>query len=266
MTAPPPRADAEWLAVAGLRLDVDDEVATITLDRPERRNAQTPATWHGLGRIARELPAHTRIVVVRGAGPTFSSGLDVRMLSPEGAPGEDSLLDLAGRPDHEVESFVSAAQDGFAWLRRPDIVSIASVHGHAIGAGFQLALACDLRVLAADARLAMRETTLGLVPDLGGTKPLVDIVGLARALEICLTGREVDAKEAAGLGLAELVVPSAELEGAVRDLVAALVAAPADAVADTKRLLLGAAGRSYEEQLAAERHAQLERLRALFRS
>ena len=67
-------------------------------------------------------------------------------------------------------------------------MSVAAVQGHAIGAGFQLALACDLRVLADDAKLCMKEPTLGLVPDLTGTKPLVDIVGLPRALELCLTG------------------------------------------------------------------------------
>ena len=90
-------------------------------------------------------------------------------------------------------------------------MSIAAVQGHAIGGGFQLALSCDLRVLADDARLCMKEPALGLVPDLTGTKPLVDIVGLPRAIELCLTARTVDAREAAELRLAELVVPAADL-------------------------------------------------------
>ena len=76
-------------------------------------------------------------------------------------------------------------------------MSIAAVQGHAIGAGFQLALACDLRILADDAKLCMKEPALGLVPDLTGTKPLVDIVGLPRAIELCLTARTVAAEEAA---------------------------------------------------------------------
>ena len=88
----------------------------------------------------------------------------------------------------------------------PAFVSMAAVQGHAIGAGFQLALSCDLRVLADDARLCMKEPALGLVPDLTGTKPLVDIVGLPRAIELCLTARTVGAREAAELRLAELVV------------------------------------------------------------
>jgi enoyl-CoA hydratase/carnithine racemase len=118
-------------------------------------------------------------------------------------------------------------------------------------------------VLADDAQLSMKETTLGLVPDLGGTKPLVDLVGYARALEICATGRWVGAQEAAATGLASVVVPSSELDAATRDLAAAVLAAPAGAVRATKALLKGAGGRSYDDQRAAERAAQAGRLREL---
>jgi len=158
---------------------------------------------------------------------------------------------------------IGAWQEGFTWLRRPDIVSVAAVRGAAVGAGFQLALACDLRVLADDARLSMREPSLGLVPDLGGTQPLVELVGYPRALEICATGREVAATEAARIGLAELVVHPADLDSAVEDLCAAILAAPADAVRETKALLRAASSRGYDEQRAAERAAQGRRLRAL---
>ncbi len=134
---------------------------------------------------------------------------------------------------------------------------------HAIGAGFQLALACDLRVAAQDAQFAMRETSLGLVPDLTGTHPLVTAVGYARALEICATGRFVHADEAERIGLANLVVPREDLDAAARDLAAALLAAPRDAVIETKALLRGAAERTYEEQRVAARAAQARRLRDL---
>ncbi len=130
------------------------------------------------------------------------------------------------------------------------------MHGHAIGAGLQLALSCDLRVLADDARLCVKEPALGLVPDLTGTKPLVDIVGLPRAMELCLTGRTVTAAEAAALRLGELVVPRAELAGAVGDLLAALLAVDPAAARATKELLRQAQGNSQQEQEAAERQAQ----------
>jgi enoyl-CoA hydratase/carnithine racemase len=141
---------------------------------------------------------------------------------------------------------------------------VAAVQGHAIGAGFQLALACDLRVLADDAKLCMKEPALGLVPDLTGTKPLVDLVGLSRAIEICLTARVVGAQEAARIGLAELVVAPEELDEAVRDLSAALLATNRDAATATKRLLQGASGRTLTEQAAAAGREQAARIRALF--
>jgi enoyl-CoA hydratase/carnithine racemase len=142
-------------------------------------------------------------------------------------------------------------------------VTVAAVQGNAIGAGFQLALACDLRVVAQGARFAMRETSLGLVPDLAGTAPLVAAVGYSRALEICATGRWVGADEAAAIGLATAVVPEADLDGTVDDLVGALLAAPAGALRETVALLRGAAGRTPGEQQAAERAAQARRLRDL---
>ena len=126
-----------------------------------------------------------------------------------------------------------------------------------------MALACDLRILADDAQLSMAEVTLGLVPDLAGTGRLVDLVGYARALEICATGRRLGAAEALRTGLANLVVPAAELDAAVDDLVAGLLANNRDAVVEIKALLAGAARRSPAEQLAAERAAQVRRVRDL---
>jgi enoyl-CoA hydratase/carnithine racemase len=146
-------------------------------------------------------------------------------------------------------------------LRKPSIVTIAAVQGHAIGAGFQLALNCDMRVLADDARFSMAEVTLGLVPDLGGTKRLAELVGSSRALEICLTGRRIGAEEAERIGLATAVVPTDELAATVTDLAAAVLTADRSAVAEIKALLAGAVNRTYPEQDRAEREAQTRRLR-----
>ena len=164
----------------------------------------TPAMWRGLGRDRRALPGDVRVVVVRGAGPVLlrrhrPAHVQRRRRARRGPPPSPA--------EPGFEELDRRLPGGYIWLRDPAIVSIAAVQGHAIGAGFQLALACDLRVLADDARLCMKEPALGLVPDLTGTKPLVDIVGLPRAIELCLTGRTVGAREAAELRLAELVVP-----------------------------------------------------------
>ncbi|MEU6086252.1 enoyl-CoA hydratase/isomerase family protein [Streptomyces sp. NPDC047085] len=247
----------------GVRLTVDDALATVTLTNAAKRNAQSPAMWRALAEAGRMLPGSVRVVVLRGEGQSFSAGLDRQMFTPEGIPGEPNFIDLARRDDAGLDAAIAEFQEGFTWWRRSDIVSIAAVQGYAIGAGFQLALACDLRVVADDVQFAMRETSLGLVPDLTGTHPLVGLVGYARALEMCVTGRFVQAAEAVASGLANLAVPTGELDGAVRDLAAAMLAAPRDAVVETKALLQGAAGRTYEEQRAAERASQARRLRDL---
>ncbi|MGW7267292.1 enoyl-CoA hydratase/isomerase family protein [Streptomyces sp. NPDC054842] len=247
----------------GVRLTVDEAVATVTLTNPAKRNAQSPALWRALTQAGRSLPGTVRVVVLRAEGKSFSAGLDRQAFTPEGFDGEPSFIDLARGSDADLDATIAEYQEAFTWWRRSDIVSVAAVQGHAIGAGFQLALACDLRVVADDVQFAMRETGLGLVPDLTGTHPLVHLVGYARALEICATGRFVFAEEAERTGLANLSVPAEQLDAAVRDLIAPLLAAPRDAVVETKALLRGAQDRSYEDQRTAERAAQARRLRDL---
>jgi enoyl-CoA hydratase/carnithine racemase len=246
-------SNAAELMSAGLDLQIDDAVATVTLSRPDRRNAMTPSMWRGLASIGGQLPEQVRVVVIRGAGPSFCAGIDLRMFSAEGVPGEDRN---PSPQDAGFDESIAGFQAGYTWLRNPSFVSVAAVQGHAIGAGFQLALSCDLRILADNAKLCMKEPALGLVPDLTGTKPLVDIVGLPRAIELCLTARTVTASEAAELRLAELVVPEAELDSAVADLVAGLLSTDARAARATKALLQQAAGNPLEQQAAAERAAQ----------
>jgi len=227
----------------------------VVLDRPDKRNAQRPEMWRALAEFGDSLPDAVRVVVVSGNGPSFSAGLDRSMFGQLGSDldaGDDSFLDT-----------IASYQAGFSWLRRPEFVSVAAVQGHAVGAGFQLALACDLRIAATNAQFRMAEPSLGLVPDLGGTQVLVDLVGYSRALEICATNRSVGAEEADRIGLVNLCVPPDELGAAVDDLVAALTSTVHDAVTMTKALLLGARDRSYPQQLLAERQAQLSRIRGL---
>jgi enoyl-CoA hydratase/carnithine racemase len=168
---------------------------------------------------------------------------------------------LARASADEASATITGYQAAFGWLARPDIVSVAAVQGHAIGAGFQLALAADIRIAANDAQFTMAEPSLGLVPDLGGTKRLVELVGYSRATEICLTGRRVPADEALRIGLVSSVV--SELDAAVDATVSALLTPPRDALVETKALLLAASGRSQSEQEQAEREAQHRRMRAM---
>jgi enoyl-CoA hydratase/carnithine racemase len=256
--------DQELLYAGRVRTEQSGPVLTVTLDRREQLNAQTPATWRALAAVGADLEPDVRVVVLRGEGRSFSAGLDRAMFRPtdqSSPPREATLADLARQPAEDVESAIEGFQAAFAWWSEAPAVTVAAVQGHAIGAGFQLALACDLRVLADDARLAMRETSLGLVPDLTGTGRLVACVGYARALEICATSRWVSAAEAHAIGLANAVVPAGELDAAVGDLVDALLASPQESLRETLLLLRGAAGRTPREQHAAERAAQARLLR-----
>ena len=245
-----------------VRTSRDGAVLTVTLDRPDQLNAQTPAMWSALRAVGDGLDDDVRVVVVRGNGRSFSAGLDRSLFSTDpSTPGGLGQLGALGPRD--AQERIRTYQAGFRWLRSPGIVSVAAVQGHAIGAGAQLALACDLRVLTEDASLRLPEATLGLVPDLTGTSTLAELVGYARALEVCVTGRPVGAAEALSWGLANAVVPADGLDGAVATLVGALTAPPVGAVRETAALVRSAVRNDPESQDAAERAAQSRRLAEL---
>jgi enoyl-CoA hydratase/carnithine racemase len=248
----------------GVALRVDGPLATISLSRPESLNAQTPATWAALQEIGETLSPDVRVVVVRGEGRAFSAGLDKQAFTAAEIDGPPGFAALASMAAAEADATIATFQAGFSWLRDPARVTVAAVQGHAIGGGFQLALACDIRVVADDVQFCMAEPALGIVPDLGGTYPLVHAVGYARAVDICLTGRRVGAQEAVSSGLALRAVPVAELDAAVDALAAALASAPPKAAAATLALLAGVRdGLDPAGALAAERAAQVIRLRSL---
>lgn len=240
---------------------------TLTLENRARRNSQTPSLWVAMGRIAADVPEDVRVVVLRGGGPSFSAGLDRGMLAPGGIPGEPDLVGLArdGRHD-EVSELIATYQEAFGHWRRCPAVVIAAVQGAAVGAGFHLALAADLRVVTHDVSFAMPETSLGLVPDLGGLAALVACVGTARALDICATGRRIGAAEAVATGLANLAVPTNQLDATVDDLVSALLQTPEAALRAVKPLVHSAAVLGAAEQLTAERTVQAGLMSSLGRT
>lgn len=238
-------------------------VATVTMVRPEVRNAMGPSMWEALASVGAAIGDDVRVVVVRGAGQSFSAGLDTRLFAGESVGRDAPLTDLFAATAEEFDQAVAAFQEGFVWLRDPRFISIAAVHGHSIGAGFQLALACDLRIATETAIFSMREPALGLIPDLTGTKHLAQAVGYARALEWTASARLVDADEALSCGLVSAVVPSAGLDDAIERLVAGLTAHSHGAVRESKALLLGASEHSFEEHRAAERRAQFRRFAAV---
>lgn len=260
MGAAPAAVDDGLLAAGGVRFTGSGETARISLDRPRVHNAQLPITWEALRHIGSRLPDQVRVVIVDGIGPSFSAGLDRTAFEPT---ADGLLARLAALSDAEADAAIAGFQSSFRWLNTSRALSIAAVHGHAIGAGFQLALACDLVVAADSARFRMAEVGLGLVPDLGGTDRLTGLVGRQRALEICATARVVTGEEAARMGVALRCVPDAELTDAVAALAADLLHQPASAVAAVTGLVRAAGAGHPDEQLARERAAQIAQIRAL---
>src|SRR6476469_4421068 len=222
-----------------LRLDTTAEgVRTITLDRPDKLNAVNGALASSLI-SALEVAARddaVRVVVITGAGRAFCSGLDLS------APPE---LHTATRADRlDPYAWVGSWVRSVVGCEKP---VIAAVNGPAAGAGFGLALACDVRFVAASARMTAGYVRRGLSPDAGVSWFLPRHVGLARASEILLNGRDIDAAEAERIGLAAHVVADATFVEGVRDYASRLAAGPPLAQALTKRLL----GRSLDTPLDA---------------
>src|SRR4051794_33810253 len=120
--------DSVALERARLALEIEGAVATVTLSCPERRNSQTPAMWHALDAIGSALPDEVRVVVLKGASASFSAGLDVGLLSPDGLEGEESVAELMHGSDEQILAAIDGYQRGFTWLRDPRFVTIAQVH------------------------------------------------------------------------------------------------------------------------------------------
>jgi enoyl-CoA hydratase/carnithine racemase len=249
------------LRSAGLDYSVEGTIAQIVLCAPERRNSQTPAMWRALAALGRAMPDEVRVVILRAEGPSFSAGLDRSMLNTD--VDVETVRDLLDGTDIAAARTIGEYQQGFLFLRDSNFISIAAVQGHAVGAGFQLALACDIRIVADNAAFCMKEPALGLVPDLTGLRPLVRQVGYARALEVCVRARNIDAQEALTLGLAHSVVPAGDLASEVDAFVASILQSDTEAVRETKRLLQSAEVFDLEQQRVLESAAQVRRLRAL---
>ena len=164
-----------------------------------------------------------------------------------------------------LRDFITTAQSAFTWWRQCEAITIAVVQGHAIGAGFQLALACDLVAVMPDASFAMREARLGLIPDLGGTHSLVRAVGYPRALEICATGRAIEAAEAVTLGIAQYLLNSKKPDEQLREIISELTASSRGVLSGLKKLLRVGEDSNPSEQLDNEREAQILRIAALLR-
>jgi enoyl-CoA hydratase/carnithine racemase len=247
-----------------LRFERRGPVGWLRLHRPDRLNAFTGAMWRELGALGREVGTdpELRAVVVIGEGRAFSSGIDTSAFT-EPAGVDDVLADGPGRHADATVAAILATQDAYTWLEEAPYPTIAAVRGYALGAGLQLALACDVRVVARGTQLGLLEHRYGIIPDLGGTQRLPRLVGPGHALRLITTAARIDADEAARIGLAEIVVDDDDLEAAAGTLADTIAAQPPLAVRAAKRAVrFAVSGASVRDGLVVEAEGQAECLRS----
>lgn len=218
----------------------------VVLNRPEKRNALNTELIVALGEALRAAAADAsvRCVVVRGAGPMFSSGMDA---------GD---LEAVGRDADGLRAWREQILSIWSLCERMAKPTIACIHGACLGGAAELALSCDLRVVAEDAVIGLVETRIGLLPDLGGCSRLPAIVGLGRAKELIMCSKFVDGVEAERIGLANRVAPLDELDAATDLLVAELLACAPLPVGLAKGIVDAAALPALDETLEQEVTAQ----------
>lgn len=224
-----------------VRLEVDREtrVGTIVLERPPL-NVLDLEAWHELAAAVSEAEARedVRAIIVRGEGRALAAGADVR--------------ELAGWDEAAAAEMAEVSHAALSALAGLPMVSIAVVTGYALGGGAELALACDLRFAADNAKIGLPEVLLGTIPGAGGTQRLARLIGVGRAKELILSGRMVDMVEAPRMGLVDRVLPADDVATAASDAAAEFAAGPA-ALSLAKRAIDEGIDMTLDAGLALER-------------
>lgn len=219
---------------------IDADIATVTLQRPERRNALDAATAAALAEALATAGTEARVVIVTGSGTAFCAGGDL-----------DELEQWSTKSAEEISSTLYGSfQQMIRSIRASDAVYIAAINGAAVGAGMDLALACDLRVAADSARLGQVWVRLGVIPGTGGAFLTQHLAGPTKAAELLLTGDLITAQQALAAGLVNSVVQDSDLMDEARALAARILRHPKDGVAANKRAMVASTEAAMEAALA----------------
>lgn len=233
---------------ASLLIDQKDAVTTLTINRPEVRNALDSATCHALRQAVEACESDgTRCIIITGTGEAFSSGADIKEFFKLGATPEIIKRGL-------TENYAPMLKA----IRSSSWPVIAAVDGHAAGIGCDLALSCDLRLVSERAKFAEIFARVGLIPDGGGTYTLPRIIGLGRAMELMFTGRDVLADEALRIGLANSTFPVETFTDEVMKFAFTISKKSPHALKRGKAAMLEALNSTFEEALAREAQYQSE--------
>lgn len=239
-----------------LRLERDEHVGRLVLDRPDKLNSFTSEMWDELRTLGQELladPVDLRALIVIGEGRAFSSGIDTSVFTSGAGL---TVSDPGARDADPVIDMVMRTQESFSWLEEAPFATIAAVRGHALGAGLQIALACDIRIFARGTSAGLLELKYGIMPDLGGTQRLPRLVGPGKAKELIFTSARIDADEAYRIGLCEQLVSDEELEETAAKLAETIAAQPPLAIAGAKRAVNAALDERIADGLRIEASGQ----------
>ena len=227
-------------------------VFEVTLNRPNERNAINDEMMNALAdafdRAEREFHDGARVVLLRGAGRAFSSGIDLSQFLTLDEDLRDNLFPFTARYQAILNK-----------IERCSLPVICVLQGYCLGLALELALACDFRIAAQRTKLGLPEARLGIIPDVGGTVRLIKLIGPSRAKDLILTGRTIDLSQALEWGLVNAVLPKAELEQGVKAFVEALAASAPLAVSYGKRVVNDIMDNAAGLQLEAWAQAQLFR-------
>jgi enoyl-CoA hydratase len=213
--------DSSTVTDGPLLVERRDDRVVATLNRPDKRNAIDQATIDALHALCDELEAEPRTLVLTGAGGVFASGADIAQL----------------RERRAADALAGINANAFVRVNELPMPVIAAIEGWALGGGAELAFAADIRIATPDARFGNPETGLGIIPAAGATWRLREIVGEARAAELLLTGRIIDAAEALSIGLVTAVHPAADLLAEAHAIADRIARNDRDATIATKRVL-----------------------------
>jgi enoyl-CoA hydratase/carnithine racemase len=247
-----------------IELTVDGHVGWLRLNRPEKLNSFTIAMWREMRALGLEVrdDHDLRAVVVTGHGRAFSSGIDTTVFTSGSSDAIEGGADAGTRHADATVDGILRAQEAFSWLAEARYPTIAAVRGYALGAGLQLALACDIRVFARGTEVGLLEHKYGILPDLGATQRLPRVVGASKAKELIWTAARIGAEESYRIGLCDRLVDDAELDAEVTALAATIAAQPPLAVQGAKRAVDASARLPVAEGLVFEAEQQRECLRS----
>lgn len=232
-----------------LKITLEDAVAMVELDRPDKANAMDEAMWREIReamRWADDTP-EVRVVILSGAGRHFTAGIDLAMLAGISARIGD---DCEGRRREKLRRVILDLQDALTSIERCRKPVIAAIHGSCVGGGVDLVCACDLRYCSADARFSVKEIDVGMVADVGTLQRLPRLIGEGMARELAYTGRSVDGAEARDLRLVNRCFDTPEaMRAGVRDIARAIAAKSPLAIRGCKEMITYARDHSVADGL-----------------